>query len=584
VSSHLRIGSQSQRRDNARASLARKIGRNIHWRMLMLSSAQLETLRQNLLALGGRRIIALALTSLGVIGAVLASAYYLSRPTTEVLYSGLERNDVAAIGDALRQANLPFDVSADGTTVYVPVGRTALARMTLAERGLPHSGGIGNELYDKLGSLGLTTFMQEVTRIRALEGELSRTIQMMQGVHAARVHVVMPEEGSFRKERKSPSASVLVRTSGGDDRQMSQAVRRLVASAVPGMKVDDVSVLNVDGRLLASGPETFDRSPDSSYSLERQVATDIRERITTTLAPYLSTRNFQVSVAAQVNTDQKKTSETVYDPESRVGKTVRVVKEHQTSQNAAGQQGVGVDTNIPRPKSTSGDSKQSSDEKTKREETTTYELSSKSTTITKAGYVIDGLSIAILVNRHALLASLGGKPSSDDVLKQVAEIEQVVSRAAGIRKDRGDAVKISVVDFADPGRELEPVPTPSILEIASRQIGSIVNGLIMLAIVGLLLVFAVRPTVNALQGGRPAQTETPALAGPDGLPELAIATASDREMGYLPASQSAQPSFEAALLDRRDKAIQRRLAHLIEQDEQHAAAILSQWIREGAAA
>lgn len=145
-------------------------------------------------------------------------------------------------------------------------------------------------------------------------------------------------------------------------------------------------------------------------------------------------------------------------------------------------------------------------------------------------------------------------------------------------------MKISVVDFADPGRELEPVPTPSILEIASRQIGSIVNGLIMLAIVGLLLVFAVRPTVNALQGGRPAQTETPALAGPDGLPELAIATASDREMGYLPASQSAQPSFEAALLDRRDKAIQRRLAHLIEQDEQHAAAILSQWIREGAAA
>ena len=144
--------------------------------------------------------------------------YYLSRPTTEVLYSGLAREDVAGIGSALREVGIPFDVSSDGTSVLVPVGQTALARMTLAEKGLPHSGSVGNELYDKLGSLGLTSFMQEVTRVRAMEGELARTIQMMRGVKAARVHIVMGDEGSFRRARQLPSASVVIRTESSDDR------------------------------------------------------------------------------------------------------------------------------------------------------------------------------------------------------------------------------------------------------------------------------------------------------------------------------------------------------------------------------
>lgn len=547
----------------------------------MLDSAQFDALRHNLVSLGGRRLLALGLLGVGVIAVVLGAAFYLNRPTTEVLYSGLERNDVAAIGDALRQSNISFDVSADGATIYVPVGQTSLARMTLAERGLPHSGGIGNELYDKLGSLGLTTFMQEVTKVRALEGELSRSIQMMRGVRAARVHIVVGEEGSFRRGKTAPTASVLVRTIGGDDRQMADAIRRLVASAVPSMKSDDVSVMNVDGRLIASGPDMFERAPDALLSLERQVAADIRERIARTLTPYLSQRNFQVSVAAQLNTDQKKTSETTFDPDSRVGRSVRVVKEHQTSQNAAGQQSVGVDANLPRPRSSSGDSKQSADDKTKREETTTYEVSSRSTATTKTGYTIDGISVALMINRSALAASLGGKPSPEETAKQIEEIEQVVARAAGVKKDRGDGVKISVVEFSDPGRELEPVSGPSLLEISARQIGAVFNGLIFLAVVGLILAFAVRPGLKALHALPPMQADVPALVAADGASDLAIPPPSAPQ---LQTNEAGSPTFETALLERRDKAIRKQLEQLIDVDEQHAAAILAQWIREGAPA
>ena len=220
--------------------------------------AQIERLRANLQGLGVRRLTALAVIGVAAFAVTGLAGWYLSRPTMETLYSGLDRDDIAAIGAALREAGVPFDVNAESTVVLTPAGQTAAARMILAEKGLPRSGAVGNELFDKLGSLGLTSFMQDVTRLRALEGELARTIQMMRTVKAARVHIVLADEGSFRRERQPSSASVVIRTDGGDDPATGQAIRHLVASAVPGMKLDEVTVLNVDGRLLASGAE-FDR-------------------------------------------------------------------------------------------------------------------------------------------------------------------------------------------------------------------------------------------------------------------------------------------------------------------------------------
>jgi flagellar M-ring protein FliF len=130
-----------------------------------------------------------------------------------------------------------------------------------------------------------TSFMQDVTRLRALEGELARTIQMMRSVKAARVHIVLADEGSFRRERQPSSASVMLRTDGGDDRATGEAIRHLVASAVLGMKIDDVTVLNVDGRLLASGSDSVAKSPDNLLALEKEVSQEIRESVTRTLTP-----------------------------------------------------------------------------------------------------------------------------------------------------------------------------------------------------------------------------------------------------------------------------------------------------------
>ena len=534
--------------------------------------------------LGARRLAALAVIGAAAFAMTGAAGYYLSRPTMETLYSGLDRDDVAAIGAALREAGVPFDVNAESTVVLTAAGQTAAARMILAEKGLPRSGAVGNELFDKLGSLGLTSFMQDVTRLRALEGELARTIQMMRTVKAARVHIVLADEGSFRRERQPSSASVVIRTDGGDDRATGQAIRHLVAAAVPGMKLDDVTVLNVDGRLLASGAESIEKSPDNLLALENEAGEEIRDNITRTLTPHLSSRNFQISVAARLNADKTQTNETIYNPDSRVERSVRVTKEQQSSQNAAGEQPAGVEANLPKAKSSAGESKQSNDQTQKREELTNYEVSSKQIQTTSAGFAVQNLSVAVLINRAALTASLGDKPPADAVANQVREIEQLVSSAAGLDRRRGDTVKVSVVDFIDSSRDLDPAPGPSLFEILARQTGTIVNAGAIVAVAAMVVWFGVRPglkmaltapRLTAISDGRsPSAGQTPALSAPDadGQPAESILIETD----------SGRDAFFQALLARRDNGPERRLQKLVEFDENHAATILKQWIRQGA--
>ena len=529
-----------------------------------------ERLWTNLKGLGVRRLSALAGIGVAVFVATALAGWWLSRPAMETLYSGLDRDDVAAIGSALREAGIPFDVNAESTVVLTAPGQAAAARMALAEKGLPRGGAVGNELFDRLGSLGLTSFMQDVTRLRALEGELARTIQMMRAVKAARVHIVLADEGSFRRERQPSSASVVIRTDGGDDASTGRAIRHLVASAVPGMKIDDVTVLNVDGRLLASGPDSIEKSPDNLLALEKEVSQEVRENVVRTLTPYLSARNFQISVAARLNADKTQTSETVYNPDQRVERSVRVTKEQQSSQNAAGSQPAGVEANLPKNAANATESKQSNDQTQKREELTNYEVSSKSVQTTSAGFAVERLSVAVLVNRGALTASLGEKPAPEALAGQIKEIEQLVSSAAGLDKARGDIVKISVVDFVDSTRDLEPAPGPSILELLARQIGAIANAAAVVLVAAMLVWFGLRPGLKAL------------LAPPaSGTPALAAALESSGEQKLLIEAQSGRDEFLEALLARRDNGPERKLLKLIDFDENQAAAILKQWIREG---
>ncbi|CAJ0879270.1 Flagellar M-ring protein [freshwater sediment metagenome] len=549
---------------------------------------RLTLILDNLSSLGKRKLAALGLTFALVVGLVSAVGYYLSRPNFEVLYAGLDREDVSRIGAALKSSGVTFDVNPEGNAVSVPYGQTSQARMLLAERGLPQSANAGYELFDKVGALGLTSFMQEVTRVRALEGELARTIQLIRGVKAARVHIVMPDEGSFRRARQPPSASVIIRTEGPDDSSAAQAIRHLVASSLPGMTVDQVTVLNTDGMILSSSDgEANDAVPVKTLSLEKSISKDIQDNIRRTLMPYLKLANFQVSVRTRVNTDRKQINETIYDPESRVERSVRTVKESSQSQNNSGAgQSTSVDRNIPQGgANSSADAKQSNDETKKSEELTNFELSSKTVTTVSGGYNIEHLSVAVLINRAAFAEPNKEAPKPEVIEKQLKEIEQLVSSAAGLKKDRGDALKVTAVDFTFNEHEMGPVENQSFMTTLGNHLGSFINALTAIGITVVIVAFGLAPARRALLAEQPVIAQggesSPAMMEAEPAP-LAIEPAFDPTpmLGMQEDGGFAMPGgfFDGVVETARDGA-RRKLERLIDQDDAHAAAIMKQWMR-----
>lgn len=538
---------------------------------------RLNQLRDNLTKLGPKKLSALGLIFVLVLTVTGLGAYYLSRPNFEILYAGLDREDVSRIGAALKSTGIPFDISPEGNSISVHYGQTAQARMLLAERGLPQSANAGYELFDKVGSLGLTSFMQEVTRVRALEGELARTIQLIRGVKAARVHIVLPDEGSFRRVKQPPSASVVIRTESPDDSKAAQAIRHLVAASIPGMTVEQVTVLNTDGMLLTSAEgDDHDAVPGKTLTLEKTVAKDIQDNIRRTLTPYLRLANFQVSVRARLNTDRRQTNETIYDPESRVERSVRVVKENSLSQNNSTAGTTGVDRNIPQERPPAAEGKQQNDENKKSEELTNFELSSKTITTVSGGYTIENLSVAILVNKASLAGSGKEAPKPEAVERQIKEIEQLVASAAGIRKERGDNVKVSAVDFMFSENEMGPVEPPGWGEALTRQLGSVVNAVALIAVTVLLVVFGLRPATRALLAEAPAaqiEEAAPVLLGADGGIELPFPIIEPPDF-----LTSADAGLIEDITNREKFNQQRKLEQLIEADELQAVAILKQWM------
>lgn len=531
-----------------------------------------EEIWLNLQQLGHRRLAALAAIGLFVFAAIGAGAYYLSRPEMTVLYSGLQREDVNRIGAALQEAGVVFDVNAEGTQVMVRPAQAPQARMLLAEKGLPRSSSGGYELFDKLGSLGLTSFMQEVTRVRAMEGELSRTIQLMRGVKAASVHLVLADKGSFRRDQQPASASVVVRTESAGSGNVAQAIRHLVASAVPGLTAEKVTVLNTDGTVLATGGDAGQMASSKIAGLQQSVNREIQDNVSKALTPYLGLENFEISVATDLNTDRRETSETVFNPDSKVERSVRVVRENDTSQNAATQEPTTVEQNVPERAVRADGGQRSSEEKQRREELTNYEISSKKTQTISDGYSIAKLSIAVLINRPRLIESLGPSPTPEQIDKRLDEVRQVVGSAAGVNDGRGDNIKVLAVDFLQGNRMLEPAPPIGIAETLMRQSGTVINAVTILGLAALIMWFGLRPSLNAIlkrpEPAAIATLTTEAVPEPgDAQAQLAAAGGGVNLIGDL-----TQASMRSPI---------RKLEQLIEFDEAQAAAILRQWIQEG---
>jgi flagellar M-ring protein FliF len=537
----------------------------------MIGREQIEQLRQSLLALGKRRLAALAIIGLTVFGAVGLMSYQLSRPELETLYAGLNAQDVSRIGAALGEAGIYFDVDSDGTKVLVRRGRTAQARMLLAEKGLPSSANAGYELFDNMGSIGLTSFMQEITRVRALEGEIARTIQAVKGVKAARVHIVLPDAGSFRRNRQAPSASVVIRTETAGDFTSARAIRHLVAAAVPELSVDQVTVLSTDGTILAAAGESSNAAPGKLVELEKTISTELQEKARKTLSPYLGLDNFEISVAARLNTDKRQTNETAFDPESRVERSVRIVKEQGSSQNQANRTPVGVEQNLPEEEITARTGDLSTRSNERREELTNFELNTKTVSTVSDGYRVEAITVAVVINRKRLLSVIGEEADAAALDGHLKGIERLVGSAVGLVPDRGDQITVAAVDFFKDGQPLEPVGM-GFGELLLSQSGTIVNALAVLAATMLLVWFGLRPALRAVLD--------PGLAAATSVAGGRLEAEPGGNLSSEPTLPGAEPNLIADLKSKLGRTPQKRLEQMVDFDEEQAAAILKQWMRE----
>jgi flagellar M-ring protein FliF len=548
----------------------------------MLARKQLEQIAAGLARLGARRLALLGLVGTAVMLAVGISTYYLSRPPMQPIYTGLSAQDVTRMTAALAEAGVAFDVNEQRSAVLVPFGQAARARSLLAQKGLPTSARAGYELFDQMGSMGLTSFMQEVTRVRALEGEIARTIQTLDGVAAARVHLVLPEAGSFRRDKRDPSASVLLRIDGRWQAPAGQAVRHIVAAAVPGMKIEQVSVASTDGRLIAAGGDERGQGSLKLAEMERAMAAELESRAGRTLASAIGIGNYQVSITVRLDIDRQQINETVFDPKSRVERSVRVVKQSGSSEDGGSKPMVGVEANVPRAEAGQTDGDKRRQREDRREELVNYELNSKSMQTVREGYRVQRLAIAAVVNKRQVAAQLGAGADQAAIDARLAELKRLIQAATGAELDQNSSIEISAADFGEGDGRLVPVAAPSFLEHVLTHLGAIVNALALLGVAAIAAGLGLRPLAKAL--GRPAET-----AGPTALPKPEDAPKGPSTPGVRPTPGLDPPAAPPAAMaigaaqtpaQSPDAALRRRLEALVVADEVRVANVLKSWMAE----
>jgi flagellar M-ring protein FliF len=451
--------------------------------------------------------------------------------------------------------------------------------MLLAEKGLPTSANAGYELFDNVGSLGLTSFMQQITRVRALEGEIARTIQSISGIKAARVHIVMSERANFRRDEQQPSASVVIRYAGIDAEKSAMSIRHLVAAAVPGLSADKVTVLDSNGNLLAAGDDPSNTSAARTLGVEQTVEAQIGDNIRRALTPYLGPDNFRASVKADVNTDTRQTEETIFDPNSRVERSVQSVRANENNNQKQASTPASVEQNLPEAQASSTAGPQSSSQNDRKEEITNYEINSKKIATVSNGYSVTKMSIAVVVNQERLKTILGKGATPEQIAKRVADIQKTVASATGFDEKRGDIIDVSAVEFID-GLNGEPIEQPGMLASVGHYTGTLINAGAFIIVVFMVAFFGLRPMAAALMA-----KATPAIAGPSfndvqrSLPTPESAAASEGSapgVGTLPGSRPGSTPLD----DLRQKirpAPQERLARMVDINEERTAQILRKW-------
>jgi flagellar M-ring protein FliF len=515
-----------------------------------------------------------------------------SSPQMAPLYTGLSFEDSAAIVNELQSQNIPYEMRGEGETILVARDQITSVRMTLAEDGLPTRGQVGYEIFDEQSSLGATSFVQNINNVRALEGELARTISSLARIKSARVHLVLPERELFRRERKDPTASIVLAVRGELSAGEIRAIQHLVASAIEGLTPTRVSIVDDTGRHHAAGGGGTDEEMMAGEIEERTLGVEnrMRQRIEDLLSNVVGAGRARVQVSAELDLSRMTRTSETFDPEGQVVRSTqsREVENAATAPTTSGEVSVGNEL----PGTADGANGSSTSESgTTAEEVTNYEISKTTQTeMTEAGS-IKRLSVAVVVDGTYADDGSGNAAYQPRTADELAQITALVRSAVGFSEARGDIVEVQNLQFAE-RPELAALGTdaPGLLDFTRDDLMTGAEMLVTLLIALAIVFFVMRPLLRKVL--TPEQPLALPVSAEVGGPGLAAQAAGGVPVPYQtemvdadqPVPKARVPAWmnNAKSLGEAQAQTLKTVGELVDENPKQAALIVRDWLSNAA--
>ena len=535
----------------------------------------MSRLLESFKALGPTRLLGIAAVGVIVLGIVGFVAVRSGSQPMVLLYGDLELRDAGQVTAALDKLHVPYDIKGGGSQIMVPSDQVDRLRLALAHDGLPAGGSIGYELFDRGDSLTSSQFQQQMDQLRALEGELGRTIRTIRGVRNARVHLVLPKREPFAREKQEAQASVVLSNAGAqrmaDDEV--QAILNLVASAVPGLKPENISIVDDRGQLLArsgrlSGPDASARShEDVRLATEQRLDQSVEDMLGRTLGPG------HVRAEATVEMDFSQTNETreKFDPDNQVPRSQQTVSEANKNTDAA--QSVTVQNNLPNPEPQSGGASGSS--QNRQEENTSFEIGKTVRTIKQDAPTVKRISMAVLVDGTSQRGTDGKMAWQELSQQDIDRIGTLVKSAVGFDERRGD--KVSIVNMRFTGGEELPDAAPAGflgIQFSKADLMWLITLGVITVIALFALAFVMRPLAlrlaTALPPALPAEENAVPLLTASGTSQALVRAIDAEEDETLLNIANVQGQVRASSM--------RRLTDVVENQPDASIAVVRGWL------
>lgn len=425
---------------------------------------------------GQRRTIVIAL--IAIVGLVLGVSYVQSHGPTATLYSGLTPDDVGVVTTKLQEKGVQYSLTNGGGSIEVPADQVYQLRADLSAVALPGSGKVGYGILDNQ-SITASDFSQQVGFQRAMEGEMAKTIEAMDGIEAATVHLAIPKDQTFALDSEKPSASVMIKTSGTIASEQVRAIQNIVASGIEGLDTTKVSVADSRGHLLASpgtGVSGAGDSDEATNKYEQSVQSAIEDLLAASVGPGKA----KVAVSANLNFDQKSTTKESFEPPTTIaGIEGGLAKNASTKTENYGDGATGP-SGLLGPNGTPADATTSTGGYTLDQKDVDYALNHVTETTNQAPGTVTGLSVAVMIDDKAIAAD------------QIQGLQDLVSSAAGVKPDRGDSVVISRMKFdttvQDQMKKELAAKTAAASDNTSMMIFGIAGGLALLILLSAFMV------------------------------------------------------------------------------------------------